>query len=132
MTHTQELTCPHCNETFAKSRAAYAVCLTCGRIWPPGESWTGHGPPIADPDPDDPDAPDIFAECNTALTVYTEADALEKQDDVRTDPHKFSDVDVTPPWEREDFEEAWTPDEDDEMGVLGYGEAHVDSGGDGE
>lgn len=75
--------CPHCGETFTKGEATYDVCLDCGEIFPPGEDWVGHGPgPIYENEDDD-----WWSEwpCNMALTVYSEADALEKQADVRSE-----------------------------------------------
>lgn len=100
----QTLTCPHCEEDFELSDSAWHVCLTCGRIYPPGSEDRIHGP--------HPGEGDVFAECGTSLRVYSERDALLKQREVRQKDRiidEFEEQGLTVPWERDDFDEAWTP-----------------------
>lgn len=40
VTHDTSVECPHCGETFDfEDVQVWHVCLTCGRIWDPGEQW---------------------------------------------------------------------------------------------
>lgn len=107
-----QLTCPCCRERFVLSEAAWSVCLTCGVIEPPGDgSLADHGPgPGAFRDPDRDAA--FSGECCMFLRVYSEEDALAKQDEVRTEnAEKYREHGETPPWEREDWTEPWRPDD---------------------
>lgn len=75
----KELTCPDCGHTFTMGEAAWTVCLTCGYIAPPGESMADHGPGLWR----GTENTKRVWPCNTALRVYTEEAALEKQQEVR-------------------------------------------------
>lgn len=75
----KELTCPCCGETFEKSDAAWTVCLDCGDIFPPGESWVDHGPGLWKAT----ENTTRVWPCNMSINVYTSEDAREKQAEVR-------------------------------------------------
>lgn len=109
MNHDDTLQCPECDAQFEKGDAAWTVCLTCGVISPPGGGGlAGHGPGPGGFDRGDAA---FWGECCMSYHVYSEADALEKQDRVRTDKReKYVNAGVTPPWERDGFTEPWAPE----------------------
>lgn len=80
----QEFSCPHCEETFVKSEAAWTVCLDCGEIFPPGEDWTKHGPGLRK---GTENTKKVWP-CNHGLNVYTEEDAKQKQKEIREDGYQ--------------------------------------------
>lgn len=115
-----KLTCPYCDEQFTKSEAAWSVCLTCGRIAPPGESQAGHGPGPAAPGPvpaqehrraDGRERAVVSAECCSSLRVYSPEAAVEKREEVREKYRpRYEDAGAVPRWERPGYDGGWQPD----------------------
>jgi DNA-directed RNA polymerase subunit RPC12/RpoP len=73
--HDTVVQCPECGHEFAlKDVPVWHVCLTCGRVWPPGEDWHAHHPDDA-----------VDCDGGYAVMKYSEQAALETQQRVRDD-----------------------------------------------
>lgn len=66
--------CPDCEHEFRIDSRVWEVCLTCGRIWEPGNDWRSCNWN------DDVDCNGVHA-----IIKFTEEAAIEKQREVRGD-----------------------------------------------